>query len=255
MTIDMGGDSYLVYLGLAGAALLGGMSRGFSGFGAAMVYMPLASAMIKPAVAAPVLLLTDLISSTLLLRGALHSFSWLDVRFLLLGALIGFPAGLEILTNSDPVVLRWSAIAVILASLMFIGSGWRYRGPQSAPLTTGVGIVSGLMSGVAQIGNPPILAYWLGIDMPPDRMRANLIVYFTILTAIGVAVFVLKGLITIRILTFVAAALPGYALGMWLGNRLFPLASKSTFRTIAFIMIMTSIILSLPLLDPWFGRN
>lgn len=220
-----------------------------------MVYMPLASALIKPAVAAPVLLMCDLISSTLLLRASLQTFSWFDVRYLLLGALIGFPAGIEILTRTDPVVLRWTAISIILVSLAFIGSGWRYRGPQSAPLTTAVGCTSGLMSGVAQIGNPPILAYWLGVDMPPERMRANLIVYFTILTAIGIAVFAFKGLLDLRVLTFVAAALPGYALGMWMGNRLFPLASRSTFRGIAFAMIVMSILLSLPVLDDWFGRK
>jgi uncharacterized protein len=255
MPIPSMGDHFLMYLAVAVAAALGGMSRGFSGFGAAMVFMPVASAVLTPVVATPVLLLTDLISSSLLLRGALAKFSWREVKWIMLGALLGFPLGLEILTRSDPISVRWAASAIILASLIFIASGWRYRGHRTMPLTVGVGVISGAMSGIAQIGNPPILAYWLGVDMPPERMRANLIVYFTVLTMTGVAVFAMKGLMTIEVLGLVAAALPAYAFGMWSGNRVFPLASKSTFRGIALALIVTSIITGLPVLDHWLHRK
>ena len=248
-------NSYFLYLGVTAVASLGGMARGFSGFGAAMVFMPLASSMLTPVVATPVLLLTDLISSSLLLRGSLHLFSWADVKCVLIGAMIGFPVGLDILTRSDPIAVRWAASAIILASLIFLASGWRYRGPQSPPLTVGIGFISGMMSGVAQIGNPPIIAYWLGADMPPERMRANLIVYFTILTMIGVTIFAMKGLLSVNVLTLTASALPGYAFGMWAGNRLYPLASRSAFRAIAFGMIVVSIITGLPPLDHLLQRK
>lgn len=42
------------------AALLAGLARGFSGFGAAMIYVPIASASLGPVVAMPVLLIADL---------------------------------------------------------------------------------------------------------------------------------------------------------------------------------------------------
>jgi uncharacterized protein len=254
MLVLLIGDTYLPYLLVGVAAILGGMSRGFSGFGAAMVFMPMASAMLTPVVATPVLLLTDLISSSLVLRGALKQFCWKDLRWILLGALLGFPLGLEILTRSDPIVVRWTASATIAASLIFIASGWRYRGPQTMLLTTGVGLVSGTMSGVAQIGNPPIIAYWLGTDMPSERIRANLIVYFSMLTLLGVAIFAAKGLLTFTVMGLTCAALPGYVFGMWAGNRVFPLASQATFRGIAFALIMTSILTGLPLFDGWL-RN
>ncbi len=245
---------YHLFLFVAAAATLGGLSRGFSGFGAAMVFMPVASAVLTPVVATPVLLLTDMISSSLVLRGALKQFSWRDLKWILAGALIGFPLGLEILTRSDPVAVRWSASLIMLASLVFIASGWRYRGPQLRSVKASVGLLSGTMSGVAQIGNPPVIAYWLGTDMPAERMRANMIVYFSILTVIGAAIFLVKGLLTLEILALVAVALPGYFLGMSAGNRLASLASPGTFRKIAFALIVTSIIVGLPVLDGWLRR-
>lgn len=248
-------DQLHVYLFIAAAATLGGLSRGFSGFGAAMVFMPLASAVLTPVVATPVLLLTDLIASSVVLRSALAKFYWRDLRLILGGALVGFPLGIEILTRSDPIVVRWTASIIMLASLAFLASGWRYRGPRSPSVESGVGLVSGTMSGVAQIGNPPIVAYWLGTDMPVERMRPNLIIYFSILTVIGVVIFLIKGLLNISILGFVCVSLPGYLLGMSAGNRLFPLASQATFKKIAFVLIVASIVTGLPVLDRWLRHN
>ena len=45
---------------LAAAALVAGLARGFSGFGAALVFVPLASALIGPKLASPILVLIDL---------------------------------------------------------------------------------------------------------------------------------------------------------------------------------------------------
>ena len=86
-------------------------------------------------------------------------------------------------------------------------------------------------------------------------MRANLIVYFTILTMVGILVFVLKGLLTSFVLLIAAVTLPGYAFGMWLGNKLFPLASRATFRKVSFVMISVAIVISLPAADIWFNRR
>jgi hypothetical protein len=41
------------------AALLAGLARGFSGFGSALIFIPLASAALGPRVAAPLLVLVD----------------------------------------------------------------------------------------------------------------------------------------------------------------------------------------------------
>jgi uncharacterized membrane protein YfcA len=236
-------------------AVLGGMVRGFSGFGAATVYMPIASSVVTPAVAAPSLLLSDLPSSLAFLREALQKMCWRDLKPLLLGAFVGFPIGIDLLVRTDPIVVRWVASLVILTSLAIVASGWRYRGPSSRLLEVGVGFVSGILAGVAQIGNPPIVVYWLGRDMAPERLRANLIVYFTILTVIGIVVFATKGLLTYTVLLIVAITLPSYALGMWLGKTIFHLAPRTAFRGISMIIVLCAVVFCLPATDAWFNRR
>ncbi|CAM5283714.1 hypothetical protein ATER59S_00435 [Aquamicrobium terrae] len=48
---------------LLGSAFIAGLARGFSGFGAALIFMPLAGSIIGPRLAAPVLLIIDAITA------------------------------------------------------------------------------------------------------------------------------------------------------------------------------------------------
>ena len=52
--------------------------------------------------------------------------------------------------------------------------------------------------------------------------------------------------------TMLLAALtaPGYALGMFLGTRMFRLASERGFRRACYVLIAAAAIVSLPALDP-----
>ena len=233
------------------AALLAGLARGFSGFGAAMIYVPLASASLGPVVAMPVLLIADLMVASPMIARAARACSWTDVKRVAIGGVVGLPLGNEILTTTDPIVMRWVVTALILASLVLMLSGWRLPGAQSRLVTGGVGLVSGLMSGLAQIGGPPVVMYWLGLGIEPARMRANLIVYFALLMWLSLAMFALKGLLPAKVLWLAALAAPGYALGIFLGSASFALATPQTFRRIALALVALATFLGMPALDPY----
>lgn len=238
-----------VALVTSAAAFVAGLARGFSGFGAAMVFVPVASAVLGPVVAMPVLLIADFFTSSPLILRAFRECSWRDVRSVAVGAAIGLPIGNHVLTASDPIVVRWVVTALILLSLAVMVSGWRFRGPSTAKVGAGVGLVSGLMSGLAQIGGPPVVMYWLGASTDTARTRANLITYFAFLMWFALAIFAIKGLLPAKVFWLAAAAAPGYALGMYLGNRVFPLASPQTFRRIAMALVAVAAIAGMPILD------
>ena len=231
------------------AAFLAGLARGFSGFGAAMVFVPIVAATLGPVVAMPILLMTDLVTSSPLIAKAFRACSWADVRRVTVGAMIGLPVGNHILTATDPLVVRWAVTGLIGLSLVAMISGWKWQVPQTAKAAAGVGLVSGLMSGLAQIGGPPVVMYWLSAKNDPARVRANLIAYFALLMWTGLAIFAVKGLLPAKVLWLAAAAAPGYALGMVLGSKMFGLASAETFRRIAIGLVALATILGLPILD------
>src|SRR5215470_18430363 len=143
---------------LAISAFVAALARGFSGFGSALIFIPLASSAIGPRAAAPLLLIIDGVAAAGLIPGAWRRADRRDAGTMSIGALAGIPLGAWVLTKSDPLFIRWSVAlfgALLLALLM---SGWRYRGRPTASITVSVGAAAGLLGGAAQVGGPPVVA-------------------------------------------------------------------------------------------------
>lgn len=252
MSSLFGTADYLPALGfLVAVTLAASLARGFSGFGAALIFIPLASALLGPQVAVPLLLVTDGIMTAAMIPAAVRRADRRDVLTMSTGALVGVPAGTWLLTSLDPQTLRWAIVALAAVMLAVLASGWRYRNRPTPPLTVLVGLVSGLCSGAAQIGGPPVVAYWLGGTSPAQTVRANIIFYFAITSLIGAVGYVWGGLITLHILALAALIAPVYGFGTWAGARMFGLASEQTFRRICLGMIAFATLVSMPLLDQW----
>jgi hypothetical protein len=234
---------------LLASAFVAGLARGFSGFGAALIFVPLASAAVGPQLAAPVLLLVDGVSALGLLPGAWGKADRRDVGTMAAGALLGVPAGTWLLTRSDPLTLRWAIAGLIVALLVLLASGWRYRGRPATALTVAVGAVAGLFSGIAQVGGPPIVVYWLGGAIPAGTVRANLILYFFISTLLTAVTYLAGGLLTGAAVGLAVLTGPLYAVGIVLGSRLFGRADERLFRRICYALIGGAALLSLPVLD------
>src|SRR5246127_1660532 len=142
-------------------AFVSGTARGFSGFGSALIFMPLASSMVAPRLVAALLLIIDFIAATPLIPNAGKYAHRKATAILVPGALVGVPIGTYFLSRLDPVTTRWIISAFVAALLLLLLSGWRYRGKDHVALSVGIGGLSGFCSGVAQTGGPPVVGYWL----------------------------------------------------------------------------------------------
>src|SRR5262245_36102265 len=87
---------------LAAAAFIASLARGFSGFGGALIFVPLASAAVGPQVAAPILIVIDGVAQFALLKNAWRVANRREVGIMAAGALLGIPLGALILRYVDP---------------------------------------------------------------------------------------------------------------------------------------------------------
>src|SRR5258708_29345127 len=76
---------------LAISAFVAALARGFSGFGSALLFVPLASTAIGPQAAAPLLLIIDGVAAAGLIPGAWRHADRRDVGTMSVGALAGIP--------------------------------------------------------------------------------------------------------------------------------------------------------------------
>jgi hypothetical protein len=231
------------------SVLVAGMARGFSGFGAALIFVPMASAIVGPKMAGPILLVIDAICAAGLLPDASGKADKKDVGAMSIGMFIGVPAGVALLIRIDPIVLRWVISITALGFLVLLISGWRYRGKPYPLLATGVGLVAGVYSGFAQLGGPPVVAYWLGGANPVATVRANLVLYFAISSIVTAVNYYDVGLFVTDVFLLSMICGPLYGIGLFIGARSFGLASEQTFRRICYVLIGVAAVSSLPLLD------
>jgi uncharacterized membrane protein YfcA len=230
-------------------------ARGFSGFGAALIFMPLASSVASPRLAAALLLVIDLVSAAPLIPDAWRNADRKATAIIVAGALVGVPLGTWCLTRLDPITARWIISGFVVALLALLLSGWRYRGRDYPALSVAVGAVSGFGSGLAQTGGPPIVGYQLGRPIPSKIARANIMLFFGASDLFSLASYAANGLITADSLKLSLLVGPIYAIGIALGATLYGRASENVFRVICYALIAMAVVAGLPALDGLLGRR
>jgi uncharacterized membrane protein YfcA len=238
-----------VAIAIAAIAFVSATARGFSGFGSALIFMPLASSIAAPKLVAALLLVIDLVAAAPLLPNAWKQADRKATAVMAVGALVGVPVGTYFLTRLDPVTTRWIISCFVAALLVLLLSGWRYRGKEYAALSVGVGGLAGFCSGLAQTGGPPIVGYWLGRPIPSVIARANILLFFGFSDFFSAVAYAVGGLINADAIKFSLVVGPVYAIGVWFGASLFGKASESVFRAICYVLIAAAVIIGLPALD------
>jgi uncharacterized membrane protein YfcA len=238
-----------IALAICAIAFVSGTARGFSGFGSALIFMPLASSVAAPKLVAALLLLIDFVAATPMLPDAWKHADRRATAIMVAGALIGVPIGTYFLTVLEPETTRWIISCFVAALLVLLLSGWRYHGKEHVALSVGVGGLSGFCSGLAQTGGPPIVAYWLGRPVASVVSRANIVLFFGASDFFSLVSYWFTGLITIESAKFSLVVGPIYAIGVWFGVSLFGKASERVFRAICYALIAAAVIVGLPALD------
>ncbi|MDR3530042.1 MAG: sulfite exporter TauE/SafE family protein [Rhodopila sp.] len=200
--------------------------RGFTGFGFGLAAVPLLLLALPPAQVVPLVVTLQVVIGLAGLRAASTQCDWRAVRLLFPGLILGVPIGLLILTTLPANLVRLVIGGIIAASVVLIKRGARLPPHPSRLVSFGVGLVSGIISGLASMGGPPIIVYLLAAGHTPARMRATAIVYFMLSGCVSLIPMAARGLITQDILIWTVASLPvlfgGSRLGTWAFHRAKP---------------------------------
>src|SRR5438045_5908104 len=114
-------------IAICAIAFVSGTARGFSGFGSALIFMPLASSLAPPTMIAALLLVIDFVAAALMLPNAWKHADRKATAVMVIGALIGVPLGTYFLSRLDGVTTRWIISGCVFSRLLLLLSCWRYR--------------------------------------------------------------------------------------------------------------------------------
>ncbi|MBY6081580.1 MULTISPECIES: sulfite exporter TauE/SafE family protein [Ruegeria] len=229
------------------AALAGGIVRGFSGFGTALIFLPLSTPYLGPFGALIALTCMDVFGPLPNLRRAWVDVDKRDLVRLVVGCALLLPVGLSILTRVQPEVFRYAVSLVTLFMLVVLISGLRYNGEVRRNMVTAIGAAAGFLGGVAGIPGPAVILFYMSRPLPVAVVRATILLFllafdfliFGYLAAFGQLTWSTVGL-------GLALAVPNLA-GNWLGGWMFQPARERVYRVIAYAVIAAAALSGLPL--------
>jgi uncharacterized membrane protein YfcA len=237
------------FIAAVAVAALAGVVRGFSGFGSALIYVPLVAAIYDPRLATVCYILMDYPCTVPIALRAVPQCRWREIVPAIVAAAVAVPIGTQVQLASDPVLLRWAMAGLVLVFLVLIATGWRYRGKAGAPAAAVAGFASGIAGGAAQMSGPPMILYWLGTAQAAALVRANLLVFFLLLGSMLILSYAVQGLVTADPVALAVLLWPAYLLALYVGARWFRGASDLTYRRIAYAIVALAALVSVPVFD------
>jgi len=231
---------------LMGTALIAGLVYGFAGFGAALIFMPVALLVVDPVVAVAGFALAGLGAMATVVPQAWPQADKRAALTMLAAAVALEPVGVWVLRTTDPTALRWAVSAVVLGTLAALLSGWRYRQSPGLPAWLSVGAGVGFLGGSVGLNGPVLVLFQLGGPDAAARTRANAIVVLSLSTLALLPIMALQGVITRETVLLGLVLLPLYALGAYLGRRLFNPGRAGLYRGTAYLLIAAAGIMGLP---------
>ena len=99
------------------------------------------------------------------------------------------------------------------------------------------------------MAGPPVIIYWLGRQNTAAVVRANLLVFFMLISIVILAVYLSQGLLTPEALALaVLLGLP-FVVAMTAGAWWFRGASEGAYRRVAYTIMAVAALLSVPVFD------
>jgi uncharacterized protein len=230
-------------------ATLAGVVRGFSGFGSALIYVPLMASLYGPPVATVSFALMDYVCIVPYAARSWRLAQWREVLPAFAAALVTVPLGTLIQKAVDPVILRWGMATFVFAFVILLASGWRYPFKPSTPAAVGAGALSGFAGGAMQMSGPPAILYWLGSPNATVTIRANLLTFLMLVGITLLANYAWHGLMTETPIALSVLLWPVYIVALAVGARWFHGTSDQGYRRVAYVIVALAAFTSLPVFD------
>lgn len=222
------------------AAFLAGTVSGLTGFGLALISVPLLLFIYEPPT---VILLTSVFS--LVVNVAVVRDSWREVdrrmvAALLFPSLAGVVIGVEILRAVDPLYIRVGVGVVVVVSAALLLREVRLPGAQTrwGPLVSGFS--SGVLSTSTGLAGPPIVLLLASRKYAKLAFRSSSALYFLLISPFGLVILFLRDVLPISNLPLALILVPAAIAGKALGTAILRRTSESAFRKLTLFFTLAT---------------
>lgn len=226
---------------------LAGIVRGFSGFGTALIFVPVAGIFLPPQTVIAVMALTGIASTAALIPRAWRQAARAEVGLLALAAMLTVPAGLWVMTILDQTTVRWIVAFIAGGTLTVLVAGWRFSGHVNLAGLLAIGGAAGVVGGMTGLTGPVVILFYLAGQSVAQRVRANTILFLAALDVVLVANLLFGRVIGWgEVALAITLAVPYFTTTM-IGQALFDPKHEKLYRWVAYGVIALAVVSGLPL--------
>lgn len=229
------------------AYLAAGVVRGFTGFGTALIVVPVAGIYLAPEQILTMIAISGLLSNLFLVPSAWHDADRREVGILAGAALLGMPLGIWLISSIDPTTIRWGVAAIAAVTLAAVISGWQFHARLGRKGLTAIGAGAGFVGGLTALTGPIAIIFYLANARKALAMRANMILFLAALDLLMLAILGLNGLITAPTVMIGLLVSAPYAVAIILGKSLFNPDSETLYRVVAYSIVALALVTGLPI--------
>ncbi|MEL6813463.1 MAG: sulfite exporter TauE/SafE family protein [Cyanobacteria bacterium J06598_3] len=218
--------------------LIASFVRGVSGFGAALITMPVLSGLTSLQVAAPLVAIIGLTNDTLLCFYYRRSFDWKIVSKLWMGSLLGIPLGFLILRSFSSSWMISGLGGMITAYAVYALFDPVLPTLKSPRWIYGTGLLCGALGSSYNIPGPPLILYGNSQRWSQEKFKSNLSIFFCGNALLVVSGHIFENNYPVDVLKQYAIAIPSVVIGLALGTALSKFFNPLVFRKIVLVILI-----------------
>jgi len=197
----------------------GGFVQGCLGFGLGLICVPPLMMMFPVVMVIP---MVNALSVVLSIPLGWHARRHLKpgLVFPLIGAsVLGLPLGIYLSKSLDGPGFKVGigVFLVLLAGILI--SGWKHPVKNQRAAILPIGFVSGVLHTTISISGPPIILFLASQDTRKEIFRANLLIYFAVISGVATITYFVIGAYTTEMFKLMSVYIVGTILGAVVGTR------------------------------------
>jgi uncharacterized membrane protein YfcA len=227
------------------AALVGGLIRGFAGFGSALLIVPALTLTFSAREAIAIELILELPVILALLPAAVRDAERRTVGPMILCLLLAVPIGALALVFVDDATMKIAISIVVLLMVVVLA--------MQKELTSLIGrrgaiagaIASGVIQGGAGVGGPPGVIALLALGHSAVVSRANVIAFMTAMLIMTLLSFAAYGFLTREALVLGLIVSPALLVSVFIGMAAFKRYGNRWLRSVARVVVALTALITL----------
>lgn len=223
---------------VAAIVFLAGVVQATTGFGFAVVGMPLITVFMSPRDAIIALTLISLALTVVVTARAPGDVAGGVFTRVALPSVAGIPLGLLVLALVPSSVLTVTIGLLVIVMAVVSYQNWVPRPSRSA--SGAAGLVSGVLMTSTGLNGPPLVLTFQALGMSPRALRGTLQAAFALQNIVAIVGFACLRDVKPALLVVAGVSLPFALVGWWAGGFLFRRFGAGTFRVAVLTMLLVS---------------